>query len=131
MVLNFTNFTLNIVSYITPFILGFLSTKILLWFKNSSYRKMWKSFISKENVTIVLTTYKGTLERNSPKVSYYEVEAVQNLQIVFSNLKIKSKLIDSNVDIKHISNDNMVILGGPKINNILHPVQYINKRHKL
>jgi hypothetical protein len=100
------------------FCFGFAFRELLARWKNRHFVKIWKQFISLKSAKVVITTRPGPESSSSLRVSLPEVRAFQSIEQISVRLGMEFDLTDSTVDLSNMSQENLILLGGPKANDV-------------
>lgn len=93
----------------------FRKTFVDSW-RNRYFRTIWKQYLQNSQANVVISTRQGPKYSSTPRVSLAEVQAFQRLERVSANLGMNFILQDSTCSLRSLSENNIVLLGGPKAN---------------
>lgn len=100
------------------FVLGFASNWMFLKWKYRHFSKVWNQFTSSKTAKVVITIRPGPESSSTPRVSLAEVRAFQSIEQISAKLGLKLDLADSAINPATLSQENLILLGGPKANNV-------------
>lgn len=108
----------SVIASIVFYILGLITNSIIKTMKFSSFRRIWKPFLSNKECTIILTSRSGELPRSTPKISFTEMLSYTALHEKLSFLGITLIAKNSHIPLDSIKEDNLILLGGSYANEI-------------
>jgi len=105
---------INVLAYPITFALGLFANVIYRWFSLRGDRKLWRPFLGKGSLAVILTDKPGP---RTPKVSVTEVQAFSDLRGALHALGREVELqIGSLANFRTLRNCPFICLGGPLAN---------------
>jgi hypothetical protein len=104
----------TLIVFFLGYAVNFIWEAILNW----KLKKVWKQFRTEKVAKVIISTRPGLLDSSTPRVSLAEVRAFQSIEHISIKLGIQFELVESTVELNTLSQDNLIILGGPKANKI-------------
>lgn len=108
----------SLIASVVFFLAGLGMTRARHAWRMRAFRAIWNPLLHRRRVTVVVSTRPGPHPRSTPRVSLNEMIGFVKLSETLKNLGCAATAVDSNGRLGDISNQDLVLLGGPAANAI-------------
>ena len=100
------------------FVLGLGWSRMREKWRLRVFASIWRPFLARKKVAVVLTTRAGPYARSTARVSLSELKAFVSISETLDKLKLVAIPIGSDCRLDEISGEQLILLGGPAANSV-------------